>query len=124
MDGPNSSSRQYVRRRRDWRHVKNRKLWCDFTFFCLSFIIIHNLISNINYLEKIIYFSLSILELVSKELNHFGGIVLVSPILGTGDTDRWHINLCLCTTCQCLRCPISEKPTRSPQSDLTHWIGY
>ena len=40
MDGPNSSSRQYVRRRRDWRHVKNRKLWCDFTFFCLSSMII------------------------------------------------------------------------------------
>ena len=115
MDGPNSSSRQYVRRRRDWRHVKNRKLWCDFTFFCLSFIIIHNLISNINYLEKIIYFSLSILELVSKELNHFGGITLFFFRLGNRDTDRWRKNKGLCATCQCPRCPISEKQRGPPK---------
>ena len=24
--------------------------------------------------------------------------------LGTGDTDRWQITLCICTTCQCPRC--------------------
>ena len=26
---------------------------------------------------------------------------IVFPRLGAGDTDRWPINLCLCTTCQC-----------------------
>ena len=39
---------------------------------------------------------------------------VVFPRLGTGNTDRWQINLCLCATCQtdsvqCSRCPISEK---------------
>ena len=28
-------------------------------------------------------------ELVSKELNHFGGVCVVFPRLGTGDIDRW-----------------------------------
>ena len=46
----------------------------------------------------------------------------VFPRLGTGDTDRWQITLCLCATCQCLQCPISEKRCDPPQSDLTPWI--
>ena len=41
--------------------------------------------------------------------------------LGTRDANRWHINLCLCATCQCPQCPISEK-RGDPQSDLTPWI--
>ena len=45
------------------------------------------------------------LELVSRELNHFGGIALFLR-LGTRDTDRWQKNLCLCATCQCPWYPI------------------
>ena len=33
---------------------------------------------------------------------------------GSGDTDRWHINEGLCATCQCPRCPISEKNDAIP----------
>ena len=55
-------------------------------------------------------------ELVSKELNYFGGIASFFPRLGTRDTDRWRIN----------KGPVSlvpnlRKTTRSPQSDLTPW---
>ena len=34
---------------------------------------------------------------------------VVFPRLGIGNTDRWRINLCLCDTCQCPRCQMSEK---------------
>ena len=44
-----------------------------------------------------------------------GGDCIVFPILGTGDTDRWRINLCLCVTCQNPRCPISEKRRNPPK---------
>ena len=37
------------------------------------------------------------------------------PRLGTGDTDRWRINLLLCVTCQCPWCPISEKRCNCPK---------
>ena len=40
---------------------------------------------------------------------------IVFPRLGTGDTDRWRINLCLCATCQCPQCPISEKRHDPPK---------
>ena len=48
---------------------------------------------------------------------------VVFPRLGTGDTDRWQINLCLYATCQCPRHPISEKQGDCPKvnSDLTPW---
>ena len=52
-------------------------------------------------------------ELVSKELNHFGGIVLFFrdwALQCTGDTDRWQINLC-----QCPQCPISGKQHDPPK---------
>ena len=38
----------------------------------------------------------------------------VFPRLGTGETDRWHING-FCATCQCTRCPISEKRCNRPK---------
>ena len=40
---------------------------------------------------------------------------IVFPRLGTGDTDRWHINKGLFATCQCPRCPISEKRCNPPK---------
>ena len=40
---------------------------------------------------------------------------VVFPRLGIGDTDRWSMNLCLCTTCQCPRCPILEKRRNPPK---------
>ena len=47
---------------------------------------------------------------------------IVFPRLGTGDTDRWQINLCLCATCQCTGCPISEQ-WRNPFK-VTELLGY
>ena len=47
---------------------------------------------------------------------------VIFPRLGTGDTDRWWTNLCLCATCQCPWCPITEKQRDPSQSDLTPWI--
>ena len=35
------------------------------------------------------------IELVSKEINHFGGDPIVFPRLGIGDTDRWRIKVYL-----------------------------
>ena len=55
------------------------------------------------------------LELVSKALNRFVGDCVIFPRLGTGDTDRWQVNLCLCATCQCLWCPISEEQYDPPK---------
>ena len=42
-------------------------------------------------------------------------VPVVFPRLGPGDTDRWRINLCLSATCQCPRCPISEKRCDPPK---------
>ena len=55
------------------------------------------------------------IELVSKELNQFGGDRVVFPRLGTRYTDRWQINKGLCATCQCPRCPISKKQRDPPK---------
>jgi hypothetical protein len=54
-------------------------------------------------------------ELVSKELNHFGAIALFFRDWAPRDTDRWYINLPLCATCQCPWCPISEKRRDCPK---------
>jgi hypothetical protein len=39
----------------------------------------------------------------------------VFPRLGAEESDRCHINLPLCTTCQCPWCPISEKRYNHPK---------
>ena len=39
----------------------------------------------------------------------------VFPRLGTRETDRWHIKLQLCATCQCPQCPISENAPIAPK---------
>ena len=43
------------------------------------------------------------------------GNCTVFPVLGTKDTDRWRINVHLCATCQCPRCPKPEKPCNGPK---------
>ena len=40
---------------------------------------------------------------------------VIFPRLGTKDTDRWHMNLCLRATCQCPWCLISEKQYDPPK---------
>ena len=64
----------------------------------------------------------TVIELASKELNHFWGDRVVFPKLGTGDTDRWHTNKGLFVTCKCPWSPISKEQRDPRKSDLTPWI--
>ena len=65
---------------------------------------------------QMMYRFLLVVQLVTNELNHFGKIAAFFRYWAPG-----HINLYLCTTCQCPQCPILEKRCNCPQSDLTPW---
>ena len=86
-------------------------------FELFRFLVLKSMFFNFLFAASTLSFLLLKIELVSKELNHFGGIVSFFRDWAPGTLTGG-----LLATCQCYQCPISEKRRDPPQRDLTPWI--